>query len=321
MSANKVTFSQIVKQEVASETDFSLQRRKALLSAYLRINGVILFKNRETHVKLKTDNSKIARYIYSLLKDIYGDEKFSLSFGKTKSKKTLYVVELISDVDNVLEDLGVDYFEGKIPKEIAYNDETISGYIAGAFLAGGSINSPKTTNYHLEICVSSENYAKWLTKLFGKYHKLDLEPKFIKRRDKYVIYFKKSDQISNFLILIGAPETCMDFEGERVKRDYINSQNRLDNFELANMTKASVVGKRQAKEIKFIDDVLGIHNLHNPKKELLCYLRMENKELSLGELADLLSEELGTVITKSNVNHLFRSLHDLYEKLQGVKKR
>lgn len=317
---NKVTFSQIVKQEVASEMTFSIQRRKALLSAYLRINGVITFKNKDTFIKLKTDNSKIARYIYTSLKNIYGEDSFALTFEKKRSKKTLYLVESCQNTDEILEDLGVDYFEGKIPKDIAYNDETISGYIAGAFLAGGSINSPKTTNYHLEICVSSENYARWLTKLFGKYHKLDLEPKFIKRRDKYVIYFKKSDQISNFLILIGAPETCMEFEGERVKRDFINSQNRLDNFELANMTKASVVGKKQAKEIKYIDDVLGIHNLHNTKKELLCYLRMENKELSLGELADLMSEELGILITKSNVNHLFRSLHDLYIKLQGVKR-
>ena len=317
---NKITFSQIVKQEVASETTFSIERRKALLSAYLRINGVISFKNKETIIKLKTDNSKTARYIYSSLKNIYGDDSFSLTFGKTKTKRTLYIIEIFNKTDEILNDLGVDYFEGKIPKDIAYNDETISGYIAGAFLAGGSINSPKTTNYHLEICVSSENYARWLTKLFGKYHKLDLEPKFIKRRDKYVIYFKKSDQISNFLILIGAPETCMEFEGERVKRDFINSQNRLDNFELANMTKASVIGKRQAKEIKYIDDVLGIHNLHNTKKELLCYLRMENKELSLGELADLMSDELGIIVTKSNVNHLFRSLHDLYIKLQGVKR-
>ena len=319
--ANKITFSQVVKQEVCSETNFTIERKKALLSAYLRINGVIAFVNKDTHIKLKTDNSKTARYIYSSLKKIYGEEYFTLSFGKTKSKRPLYVIEIINNTDPILEDLGVDYFEGKIPKDIAYNDETISGYIAGAFLAGGSINSPKTSNYHLEICVSSENYARWLTKLFGKYHKLDLEPKFIKRRDKYVIYFKKSDQISNFLILIGAPETCMEFEGERVKRDFINSQNRLDNFELANMTRASLIGKRQAKEIKFIDDVLGIHNLHNTKKELLCYLRMENKELSLGELADLMSEELGIIVTKINVNHLFRSLHDLYDKLQGVKKR
>ena len=317
---NKITFSQTVKNEVTRETDFSNERKVALLSAYLRINGVILFKNKATSLKLKTDNSKVAKYIYVSLKNFYSDFDIRLDFIKRANKKTIYEIN-IDSVDKLLDDLGVDYFEGKIPKDIAYNDETIAGYLAGTFLASGSVNSPKTTNYHLEVSVNGENYAKWLQKLFGKYKKLELEPKIIKRRDKYVLYIKKSEQISNFLVVIGAPVTCMEFEDERVERDYYGSANRVANFDEANMTKASINGRRQAKEIKYIDDVLGIHNLHNPKKELLCYMRMENKEASMIELAELLSEELGTKISKSNVNHMFRSLHDLYVKLQGVKRR
>ena len=317
---NKITFSQNVKNEIAREADFSSERKRALLSAYLRINGALLFKNKETNLRLKTDNSKVAKYIYVSLKNLYPDFDIKLDFIKRNNKKTVYEIN-IQNVDKLLEDLGVDYFEGKIPKDIAYNDETIAGYIAGTFLASGSVNSPKTTNYHLEVSVNGENYARWLQKLFGKYKKLDIEPKIIKRRDKYVLYIKKSEQISNFLVVVGAPVTCMEFEDERVERDYYSSANRVANFDEANMTRASINGRRQAKEIKFIDDILGIHNLHNPKKELLCYLRMENREASMIELAELLSEELGTNITKSNVNHMFRSLHDLYIKLQGVKRR
>ena len=315
---SKITFSQIIKNEIASETDFSTERRLALLSAYIRINGSLSFKNKKTYIHLKTDNSKIAKYVYSQLKSIFSDNLINLSFEKNNNKKTRYLIEIDNENDLISTKLNVDYFEGKISKDIAYNDETIAGYIAGAFLAGGSINSPETSNYHLEISVNSENYAKWLMKLFYKYKKLDMTPKMISRRDKSVIYFKKSDQISNFLVLVGAPEGCMEFEGARVKRDFINSNNRLINFDEANMKKASIIGKKQAKEIKYIDDVLGIHNLHNPKKELLCYLRMENKEVTLTELAEMISDEMGVPVTKSNVNHLFRSLHDLYLKLRGV---
>lgn len=315
---SKVTFSSLVKQEIASEKDFSFLRRRSLLHAYIRNNGVILFKNKETFVVLKSDNNKVAKYIYSLLKDFYPDKFVKLSFKKRTNNQTSYIIEIEEDIINNLE---IDYFEGKIPKDIAYNDETISGYIAGAFLSGGSINSPETSNYHLEIALSNDNYGKWFIKLFGKYHKLEFLPKSIKRRDKFVIYFKRSDQISNFLIMIGAPINCMKFENARVERDYINSTNRLINFDEANMRKASIIGKKQAKEIKYIDDVLGIHNLHNQKKELLCYLRMENKEVTLLELANMMSEEMGTTITKSNVNHLFRSLHELYDKLLEVKRR
>lgn len=316
---SKITFSQEVKNEITSEVDFSKERREALLSAFIRINGVLVFKKGNTNVKLKTYNSKIAKYVYQHLKDYFPDDDIRLSFDKKKNKKTLYIID-INDADKLLDTLNVDYFEGKISKEIVYNDETIAGYIAGAFLASGSINSPETPNYHLEIVSHSDNYAKWLAKLFGKYKKIELSIKLIKRREKYVLYMKRSDQIANFLAMVGAPETCITFEDERVSRDFMNSNNRLENFELSNVKKASVVGKRQAKEIKFIDDVLGIHNLHNQKKELLCYLRLENKEATLSELAALLSEEIGEEVSKSNVNHLFRDLHELYIKIQGVKK-
>lgn len=318
---NKATFAYQVKQEIASETEFSVERRIALLSAYIRINGVLSFKNKKECLRLRSENSKVARYIYSELKKLNNNWVINLDFNKKNSIIVSYIISVEFGTNELLNSLKIDYFEGKIPKEIAYNDETISGYIAGAFLASGSVNTPETTNYHLEVSVNNENYARWLSKLIVKYSKLELTPKLIKRRDKHVIYFKRSDQISNFLVLIGAPESCIQFENARVKRDFINSNNRLINFDEANMKKASVIGKRQAKEIKYIDEVLGIHNLHNPKKELLCYLRMENKELSLVELANMLSDEMGTTITKSNVNHLFRSLHDLYERLQGVNKR
>ncbi len=314
----EITFARQVKEEIASKTDYSLERLNALLSAYIRINGVISFSNKKTNVSLKSENAKIIKFIYSSLKDNYPNYEISLDYKKSnsRSKKPNYLI-YIKDADNLLDDLSVSYFEGKISKEIVYNDETISGYLAGAFLASGSINSPETSNYHMEISTVNENYAKWLSKLFSKYHKIEMSPKISKRRDKYIIYFKKSDQISNFLIIIGATSCCMEFEDARAYRDYSNNANRLMNLDIANMSKTTEIAQRQIKEIKYIDDVLGIHNFHNPKKELLCYFRLDNDSLSMSELADKLSEELGQRITKSNVNHLFRDIHDLYIKLKG----
>ena len=314
---NKVTFASQIKEELISEVDLSTERLQALLSAYIRINAVLSFENKKTTVILKTEKAKIARFLYSSLKRIKEDVDVRLDFvRKNNRKKTFYHV-IISDADSLLDDLSVSFFEGKIPKEVVYNDETISGYLAGAFLATGSINSPKTSNYHLEITTVSENYAKWLAKLFPKYKKIEMTPKITKRRDRYVIYFKKSDQISNFLIMIGAANSCMEFENQRAYRDFTNNANRLANLDYANMEKTLDVAKRQIKEIKYIDDVLGIHNFHNQKKELLCYFRLDNESLSMSDLADKLSEELGIKVSKSNVNHLFRDIHDLYVKLKG----
>ncbi len=318
---NKITFSQIVKEELVTEVNYSKERLEALLSAYIRINGVIKFSNKVLNVVLKTENAKIAKFIYSSIKSIDEKVDIELKFVKSRNrkKKTYYHI-YISDAEAFLDYLSVSYFEGKIPKEIVYNDETISGYIAGAFLASGSINSPETSNYHLEITTVSENYAKWLSKLFLKYKRVEMTPKIISRRDRYVIYFKKSDQISNLLVMIGAANSCIEFENYRAYRDYTNNTNRYLNLDTANMKKTMAVAERQIKEIRYIDNVLGIHMLANPKKELLCYYRLDNESLSMQDLANKLSEEMGIIITKSSVNHMFRELHELYLLLTKNKK-
>ena len=308
------SFTQVVKEELCSNTYESQDRLRALLAAYIRIDGSIILRGRKSYLQLSTENAKIAKFIYQTINEIYKVET-ELSYKTRQNGSTLYVISVDESNQSIIDDLEISFLEGKISKNIVRNDDTISGYLAGAFLASGSVNSPETSNYHLEISLNNENYAKWLSKLFGKYKNSDIEPKITFRRDKYVIYFKKSDQIADFLIMIGAVSSCMEFENIRVDRDFMNSANRLTNMDTANMKRTVETGKRQAEEIKAIDDMLGIENIGNKKMRILCSLRLENESASLNELADLLSEQMDKPVTKSNINHLFRSIHTLYERL------
>ena len=312
-----ISFTQRVKEELVNNEYDSNDRLRALLSAYIRINASISFKNKRTHLKLKSENGKTAKFIYKTINSIYGNTAHMSYMDKGNTKKTYYIIDIDEASELIMDDLEISFMEGKISKNIVKNDDTISGYLAGAFLASGSVNSPVTSNYHLEITLTNENYAKWLSKLFGKYKNSDIEPKITSRRDKYVIYFKKSDQIADFLIMIGAVSSCMEFENIRVDRDFMNSANRLTNMDTANMKRTVETGKRQVEEIKAIDDMLGIENIGNKKMRILCSLRLENESASLNELADLLSEQMDKPVTKSNINHLFRSIHTLYERLNS----
>ena len=56
---HKITFSQSVKEELVSDVSLSKERLLALLSAYIRIDGVLSFSNRKTDVILKSENAKI----------------------------------------------------------------------------------------------------------------------------------------------------------------------------------------------------------------------------------------------------------------------
>ena len=78
------------------------------------------------------------------------------------------------------------------------------------------------------------------------------------------------------------------------------------------MKRTIETGQRQAEVIRIIDQYLGIDNLGNIKERELCHLRLENETASLQELADMMSEKFKKTITKSNINHLFRSIHEFY---------
>lgn len=308
------SFSKQVKEELCSNTYESQDRLRALLAAYIRINGSLVFRNRKSLLTMQTENAKIAKFIYQTINTIYNADAH-LSFSSNNKKKITYTITISDASETIIEDLEISFLEGKISKNIVKNDETIAGYLAGAFLSSGSVNSPRTSNYHLEIVSNSENYSKWLSKLFARYKNNSIEPKITHRRDKFVIYFKKSDQIANFLIMIGAVNSCMEFENVRVDRDFVNNTNRLTNIDTANMKKVYETALRQANEIKVIDEKLGIQNISNEKMRIVCKLRMENETASLVDIANLLSERIQKPVTKSNINHIFRAIHTLWEKL------
>ena len=315
---SKTSFTSQVKEELVTNSYPSSDRLRALLSAFIRINGSLLFRHKRTLLQLNMENAKIGKFIYQTINDIYHTEvdlmvKENKKFSKSKS----YSILIDENSEEIMDDLEISFLEGKISKNIVKNDDTISGYLAGAFLAAGSVNSPVTSNYHLEIALNNENYAKWLAKLFAKYKNSNIEPKIAQRRDQYVIYFKKSDQISNFLIMIGAVSSCLEFEDVRANRDLMNSANRLTNMDTANMKRTIETGQRQVEEIKLIDALLGIDNITNIKEKELCKLRLANESASLQELADMMSEKFKKTITKSNINHLFRSIHELYLRLSN----
>ena len=313
---SKVSFSKTVKEEIATNEYGSQDRLKALLASFIRINGALSFRNKETVITLKVENAKIAKFIYTTIKQFYGDI-VTLSYARRTNlnKSLLYTITVNEKGQEIIEDLDISFLEGKISKDVVWNDDTIAGYLAGAFLASGSVNSPTTSNYHLELTLSSQNYAKWMLHLFNRFTKLNLTPKIVKRRENYVIYLKKSDQISEFLALIGATNACLEFESVRVERDTANSMNRQQNFDFANMRRSLEAGMKQKEMIELIDQVIGIENIKNVSIRTLCRLRLEYESASFSDLADLMSEELGKEITRSSVYKWMKKIEQMYERI------
>ena len=315
----KVSFTQKVKEEITT-LPFSDEHMRALLSAFVRINGSLSYYEGQSRIILKTENAKIAKYIYHAIDRLYGIvPKFAYSKTMNFKKKLSYSV-IVNEGDYLIGDLEINFLDGKISKNIVGNDDKISGYVSGAFLASGSVNSPKNSNYHLEVSLNNENYAKWFSKLLLKYKATEFTPKIIKRRNAYVVYLKKSQQVVDFLSMMGTTNATLEFENIRIDREFSSIGNRLQNLDSANYTKTTSAASKQINDIQIIDKVLGIKNVQNEKQRELMKIRLEHDDYSLLELANELSGVLGTPVSKSNINHLFRAIHQMAERYKGALK-
>lgn len=315
----KVSFTQKVKEELCS-IPFSDEHLRAFLAAFIKVNGHLTLSGGQSHIVCKTENAKIAKFIYQSVDRIYGiTPRFSYSKEMNFKKRITYSV-IIDEGEYIIGDLEISFLEGKIAKNIVANDDMISGYVSGAFLASGSVNSPKNSNYHLEIALNDESFAKWFSKLLIKYKGTEFEPKIVKRRNNYVVYLKKAQQVVDFLSMMGCADKTLEFENIRIDREFSSIGNRLQNLDTANYTKTVSAAEKQIKDIRIIDKVLGIANVQNKKQRLLMEIRVKHEDYTMQELANELSKELGVTISKSNINHLFRAIHLSAERYKGAKK-
>lgn len=313
MNPRLPSFALFAKEEIAA-LPFPEVQGKAVLSGYAKTSGSLRLSEEGEEIDLVSESAKIAKALYELANAIYGPiARFSYTRSSKRKKKVRYHV-LISG--KVMEDLELDFFSGKIPSFVLGKEELERCYLSGAFMAGGSVNAPSSSNYHLEIATTDPSYAKWLIHLINKVSGHVFEAKVASRRLQSVVYLKKAEQISDFLVLVGATNACLEFENVRIDRDFANIGNRLANLDTANMAKTIAVGSRQEEEIRFLIEANG-WGAYSGKKKALMELRLSHGDASLSELASLLSEELNATVSKSNINHLFREIHTEYEESHG----
>ena len=286
---------------------------KAELMALIRMNGSIGIANQQMVLSVQTESPAIARRIYSLLKDFFQVESDIVVRRKMKLKKNnTYVVRLRYHVQSLLTELGIlDGFHimERVPMELLKDDLMIQSYLRGAFLAGGSVNNPETSRYHLEIYSLYEEHNEMIAKMINHFQ---LNARTTARRSGYIVYLKEAEKIADFLQLIGATNSMLEFENIRIVRDMRNSVNRLVNCENANMDKVANAANRQVENIQFIDRHVGLNNIPEKLREI-ALTRLSHPEVSLKELGELVP---GGPISKSGVNHRLRKLNAYADKIR-----
>ena len=130
-----------------------------------------------------------------------------------------------------------------------------------------------------------------------------------------MVYLKEAEKIGDFLRVLSANKSVMYFEDIRIYRDHKNMTNRLNNCEQANVDKIIATSEKQIKEIDFLIEKLGL-DLIDEKLKVVMEYRKKYKEVSLDELAKIISIETEKNLTKSGLNHRFRKIHEMVENIK-----
>lgn len=286
----------------------------ALLSAFIRNNGYL----EDGALFLTTENDNTKNKIINSFKRLYEvDALVEVKNNLNFSKKDLYLIKLNKNVDFILKDIGFidsnnNYLETP-PEYITGANEEIRAYLRGVFLSQGSINDPKTSRYHMELLIPKPGEAVFVQKLINIF---DLNAKILNRDKGYMIYIKEAEKISDFIKIIGANNAVLYFENIRIYHEAKNHTNRLNNCEQANTDKIIGAAAMQLNNIEILEKNLAIELLDDKTKEALEY-RKKYPETSLKELSEIISIETGNKITKSGLNHRFRKINELANRLKN----
>ena len=309
-----MSYTTEIKKEISSIIS-TKSEMIAELSGFIRNNGVI----ENNILSLTTENEFTVERLKNFFQNLYevnleNEVKDHVNF----SKKKLYSLKLTTKTSLILKDVGyydnTDNYLEVPPTYIVGANEEIRAYLRGVFLCTGSINNPKTSRYHMELLISSPNEAVFIQKLLNIF---DLNAKILTRDKGYMIYLKEAEKISDYIKILGANEAVLYFENAKIYREKKNQTNRLNNCEQANMDKVFQTAASQLAQIDIIEEKGAIDLLDEKVLEALTY-RKKYPETSLKELSQIISVETGNKITKSGLNHRFRKIKELAERLSKI---
>lgn len=311
-----MSFSSEIKDEVAK---IKVDDYKLILSELAGITpmcGILNFKNNKISMEYITENAPVARRIFTFLRRSFGFNVEVKNVRSTQLKKNVFIIYISQDESCRLLLDELKYIKGAsvfminyAPTDLIKTSNEKKAYIRGAFMGSGSITDPKK-GYHLEFVSENESNAYFLRDVINDF---GLNSKVIMRKEKYIIYIKDSEQISDFLSLIGAYNSVLNYENIRVIKEMRNNVNRIVNCETANLNKTVKSSYDQVEDIKLIEKEMGIENLDEDLK-VIAKIRLENRSMSLNDIANSLEPK----ISKSTVNYRFKKLRRIANKLRGV---
>ncbi len=273
--------------------------KPSVCCAYSQLYGMLLFcKNfSNSDIFFSSDKKEISNRMASIIKFIYCfNPEIVFKSGR---------YSLSSDIINVAT-LYTDVIEKEYITDAFSCEDCLASFTRGAFMVSGTITDPEK-NFHAEIKTLREEVAISLQSVLVNQ---GLNARLSKRKEHYVVYFKGSENVSDFLTFIGAHKQSLEVIDSALVKELRNKVNRAKNCETANIGKTVIAAVKQKEAISVLQKAGKLSSLSNELK-IAAELRIKNPDMSLAELSALGG------ISKSGLNHRLNRLIEIAEEYKS----
>lgn len=272
--------------------------RKAILDGILSSRATVEDKN----VSVRLENDALCDFTVKLINEFCGriPEGATLKNGGrcrvlNFSSKTVY--KYLTNVKSGENEL----YQTKC-------DGCTGAFFRGFFLACGTLSDPKKQNM-LEFS-PIDNHDTFISALEIN----GIKPSVSVRNNKKRLYYKKSENIVDFLALVGMNASVFDILNLKIKKEINNNINRVFNCEMQNISRTVSAARKQIDVIEALRDADLLSSLPE-ELERTARLRLEHADFSLAQLSAISIPP----ISKSGLAHRLNKIMELAEQLLSGK--
>lgn len=304
--SNFDSFTQNVKQELLG-VEYPIEYQEIVLSAIIKSLGKLRIQQGRNILEIKSSFSDLIKIATNIVDWVFLDCQYQINSTTRRNfsiEREVFSLKVYNELENILsftklcvDDKQINYKNLKKQQDRELNFLMIRYF----FICLGSVNSPiREKQYHLELRIKDELVQKFIIDVCKDYN---INFKVTNRKSGKALYLNKSEEIGDFLNLIGCQDTLFQFEDERIGRDLYLVNNRYNNADVANTYKTISASQKQIDAIKQLKKDGRFDSL-STKARMVAKLREQYPQMSLSELAEINENNL----TKSNISYHLKNI-------------
>lgn len=304
--SNFDSFTQNVKQELLG-VEYPIEHQESVLSTIIKSLGKIRTQQGRNILEIKSSFSDLIKIATNIVDWVFLDCQYQINSTTRRNfsiEREVFSLKVYNELENILsftklcvDDKQINYKNLKKQQDRELNFLMIRYF----FICLGSVNSPiREKQYHLELRIKDELVQKFIIDVCKDYN---INFKVTNRKSGKALYLNKSEEIGDFLNLIGCQDTLFQFEDERIGRDLYLVNNRYNNADVANTYKTISASQKQIDAIKQLKKDGRFDSL-STKARIVAKLREQYPQMSLSELAKINEDNL----TKSNISYHLKNI-------------